>query len=52
MRGAIIQRGARSLSTATTGETYDAVIIGAGVIGSSIALEMARAGKRTLNVDL
>ena len=51
VRGAIIQRGARSLSTATTGETYDAVIIGAGVIGSSIALEMARAGKRTLNVD-
>ena len=38
-------------ATAAPTETYDAVIIGAGVIGSSIALEMARAGKRTLNVD-
>ncbi len=30
---------------------YDALIIGAGVIGSSIALELSRAGFRTLNVD-
>ena len=29
----------------------DAVIIGAGVIGAAIALEMAREGYRTLNVD-
>lgn len=32
-------------------EHYDAIIIGAGVIGSSIALEMSRRGVRTLNVD-
>ncbi len=33
------------------GERYDAVIIGAGVIGCAIALELARKGCRTLNVD-
>ena len=32
-------------------ETYDAVIIGAGIIGAAIGLELARAGKKTLNVD-
>lgn len=31
--------------------TADAVVIGAGVIGSSIALELARAGRRVLVVD-
>ncbi|GEO00966.1 hypothetical protein NSE01_27980 [Novosphingobium sediminis] len=31
--------------------TYDAVIIGAGVIGCAIALDLARRGLRTLNVD-
>jgi sarcosine oxidase subunit beta len=31
--------------------SYDAVIIGAGIIGASIALELARKGYRTLNVD-
>lgn len=31
--------------------TYDAVIIGAGVIGCAIALDLARRGFRTLNVD-
>lgn len=30
---------------------YDAVIIGAGVIGCAIALDLARRGFRTLNVD-
>lgn len=30
---------------------YDVVIIGSGVIGCAIALEMSRRGKRTLNVD-
>jgi len=30
---------------------YDAIIIGAGVIGAATALEMARGGKRTLNID-
>jgi len=30
---------------------YDAIIIGAGIIGTSTALELARKGYRTLNVD-
>ena len=30
---------------------YDAIIIGAGIIGASIAFELARKGYRTLNVD-
>ena len=30
---------------------YDAVIIGAGVIGAAIGYELAKTGKRTLNVD-
>ena len=32
-------------------QTYDAVIIGAGVIGAATGLELARAGRRTLNID-
>ena len=32
-------------------ENYDAVIIGAGIIGSCIAFEMAKRGWRTLNID-
>ena len=32
--------------------SYDAVIIGAGVIGAAIGYELARAGRRTLNVDM
>jgi sarcosine oxidase subunit beta len=32
-------------------ERFDAVIIGAGIIGCSIALALARKGYRTLNVD-
>ncbi len=31
--------------------TYDAIIIGAGVIGAATAFEMAKKGYRTLNVD-
>jgi sarcosine oxidase subunit beta len=31
--------------------SFDAVIIGAGVIGCSIALALARKGYSTLNVD-
>lgn len=43
---------ARRRFTASAGtESYDAVIIGAGVIGNSVALELARAGWRTLNVE-
>ncbi len=30
---------------------YDAIIIGAGIIGSNLGFEMAKAGYRTLNVD-
>ncbi|MDH3294838.1 MAG: FAD-binding oxidoreductase, partial [Acidimicrobiia bacterium] len=30
---------------------YDAIIIGAGVIGAAIGYELAKTGKRTLNVD-
>jgi sarcosine oxidase subunit beta len=33
------------------GPAYDAIVIGAGVIGSSIALELARDGRRTCVVD-
>ncbi len=32
-------------------ERYDAVIIGAGIIGANIGFELAKAGYRTLNVD-
>ncbi|MDE0944625.1 MAG: FAD-dependent oxidoreductase [Alphaproteobacteria bacterium] len=32
-------------------EHFDAIIIGAGVIGASVGLELARRGWRTLNVD-
>src|SRR5918993_1010938 len=31
--------------------SYDAIIIGAGVIGTAIGLELARRGLKTLNVD-
>ncbi|NIR27772.1 MAG: FAD-binding oxidoreductase [Gammaproteobacteria bacterium] len=32
-------------------ETYDAIVIGAGVIGAAIALELSRRGQHTLSVD-
>ncbi len=32
-------------------DQYDAIIIGAGIIGASVGLELARRGWRTLNVD-
>jgi sarcosine oxidase subunit beta len=34
-----------------SGGDYDAIIIGAGVIGAAIAFELAKRGCRTLNVD-
>jgi sarcosine oxidase subunit beta len=32
-------------------ESYDAIIIGAGIIGCCVAYELAKRGKRTLNID-
>lgn len=32
-------------------ESYDAIVIGAGVIGAAIGLELARSGRRVLNID-
>lgn len=32
-------------------ERYDAIVIGAGVIGSAVGLELARKGYRTINID-
>jgi sarcosine oxidase subunit beta len=32
-------------------DDYDAIIIGAGIIGANLAFELAKAGYRTLNVD-
>ena len=32
-------------------EKYDAIIIGAGIIGASVAFELAKKGYKTLNVD-
>jgi sarcosine oxidase, subunit beta len=32
-------------------DRYDAIIIGAGVIGAAVGLELARKGRRTLNID-
>merc|ERR1740129_2346511 len=45
-------RFASSLATlAPAANRYDAVIIGAGVIGNSVAVELARHGWKTLSVD-
>lgn len=38
-------------ATSAAAHTYDCVIIGAGVIGASCALQLARRGFRTLNLD-
>jgi sarcosine oxidase subunit beta len=32
-------------------ETYDAIVIGAGIIGAATGLELAKMGRRTLNLD-
>ena len=32
-------------------QKYDAIIIGAGIIGASIAFELAKKGYKTINVD-
>lgn len=33
-------------------KSYDAIVVGAGVIGAAVGLELARKGLRTLNVDM
>jgi len=33
-------------------ENYDAIIIGAGVIGAAIGYEMAKKGQKTINIDM
>ena len=35
----------------TTDSSYDAIIIGAGVIGAAIGYELSKTGRRTLNID-
>ena len=42
---------ASTLSARSNASSYDVVIIGAGVIGNSCALQLNRKGYRTLNVD-
>ena len=32
-------------------DRYDAIIIGAGIIGAATAFELAKAGHKTLNID-
>jgi sarcosine oxidase subunit beta len=32
-------------------ERYDVIVIGAGIIGSAVGMELAKRGRRTLNVD-
>lgn len=44
-------RTSRCFSTGSSAATADAVIIGSGVIGASIAVELSRAGWKTLNID-
>ncbi len=34
------------------GNKYDAIIIGAGIIGASIAFDLSKRGRKTLNVDM
>ena len=46
-RSAVLQRAASSSSA----DSYDVVIIGAGIIGNSCALQLNRKGYCTLNVD-
>ncbi|KAL1496496.1 hypothetical protein AB1Y20_016450 [Prymnesium parvum] len=55
MRGVLPTRAAPPSLTrrllSSSSHSYDAIIIGAGVIGTSIATELARDGWRTLNID-
>src|SRR3954451_5125962 len=49
--GPATQASAGQQDRAGMGERYDAVIIGAGVIGAATAFELAKRCRRTLNVD-
>ena len=33
------------------GKSYDAIIIGAGIIGAAVGLELSKQGRKTLNID-
>lgn len=44
-------RSLSSAASATAADSYDVIIIGAGVIGNSCALQLNRKGYRTLNID-
>ena len=33
-------------------QNFDAIIIGAGVIGNAVAFELSKQGLKTLNIDL
>ena len=33
-------------------ETYDAVVIGAGIIGAAVGYELSQMGRKTLNIDM
>lgn len=50
-RSSVLQRAASTLSPRSSASSYDVVIIGAGIIGNSCALQLNRKGYRTLNVD-
>ncbi len=38
-------------NSSSNNNSYDAIIIGAGVIGAAVGYELAKTGKRTLNID-
>jgi len=42
----------RGLAAAATQNTFDAIIVGAGVMGSSIAFELSKKGMKTLNLEM
>jgi sarcosine oxidase subunit beta len=46
-----LSKALSSQSLTAPAATYDAVIVGAGVIGASVALELSKKGYRTLNID-
>ena len=52
LRSRAVTAGRRAFATAAApAAEYDAIIVGAGVIGCSISMQLARAGWRTLNIE-